>query len=92
MTPSFTAFLVKAAAARRKSTKKKPGSGMGKALAVGAAAGTAGGLAGGAITAHLVGKTVKREIGAAKEQLAGKVRDFGRMGLLQKIKFLIKKR
>jgi hypothetical protein len=90
MTPAFTAFLVKVAAARKK--KKAPGSGVGKAVAVGTAAGAAGGVAGGAMVAHLVGKTVKREIGAAKEQFAGKVRDFGRMGLLQKIKFLIKKR
>jgi hypothetical protein len=83
MTPTFEALLVKAAAARKRN---------GGDVAMGAAAGMAGGLAGGALVAHHVGKTVKREIGAAKSELAGKVRDFGRMGLVQKLKFLIKKR
>jgi len=97
MTPCFSAFLVKVAAARKK--KKAPGSGAGRALAVGTLAGAAGGLAGGAAVAHTVKKTLTSEIGKARAEVAGhvkaiggKVRDFSRMGLLQKLKFLIKKR
>lgn len=84
MSPTLAAMLTKEALARRDHDQDPSLAAFG--------GGVMGGITGGGIAAHMIGKRVGAEVQKAKGELLGKVKNFQRLSLFQKLKFIMKKR